>query len=40
MKIGHCLNVVAYADNTFLPFRRRFFKILRPFFVLIRLRNP
>src|SRR5699024_1808493 len=31
---------VAYADNTFLPLRRRRAKTLRPFFVLIRLRKP
>lgn len=29
-----------YADNTFLPLRRRRAKTLRPFFVLIRARNP
>jgi hypothetical protein len=31
---------VAYADNTFLPLRRRRAKTLRPFALLIRLRNP
>ncbi len=31
---------VAYADNTFLPLRRRRAKILRPFLVLIRVRKP
>lgn len=31
---------MAYAESTFLPLRRRAAKTLRPFFVLIRLRNP
>ena len=31
---------VAYADNTFLPLRRRRAKTLRPFLVLIRARKP
>jgi hypothetical protein len=31
---------VAYAESTFLPLRRRAAKTLRPFFVLMRLRNP
>jgi hypothetical protein len=31
---------VAYADNTFLPLRRRAARTLRPFAVLIRARKP
>lgn len=31
---------VVYADNTFLPLRRRAASTLRPFAVLIRLRKP
>src|SRR5699024_10954262 len=30
----------SYADSTFLPFLRRLANTLRPFFVLIRVRNP
>lgn len=31
---------MAYAERTFLPLRRRALRILRPFAVLMRLRNP
>src|SRR5699024_9024558 len=39
-KKDHCVLAVAYADITFLPLRRRLAKTLRPFFVLMRERNP